>query len=81
MMQIPGFLPIPSPWPDIDDHIRNQYKQWLHAFENYMTKQCNEFSRQTVCSINIDRSRSMISCSSQGLLFSPIESLHHHSNA
>jgi hypothetical protein len=48
MTQIPSFLPLNSPWPDIDENIKHQYVQWLNAFCDYMLNNSGEFSRQPV---------------------------------
>lgn len=50
---IPGFLPLNSPWPNLDEDNRNKYIQWLTAFCDYMAKRSTEFSRQPV-SLNAD---------------------------
>ncbi|CAF0936606.1 unnamed protein product [Rotaria sordida] len=47
MTQIPNFLPLNSPWPNIDENLKNQYIQWLNAFCDYMRKKSAEFSRQS----------------------------------
>ncbi|UJR21964.1 hypothetical protein I4U23_025032 [Adineta vaga] len=46
MTQIPNFLPLNSPWPTIDENLKNQYSQWLNTFCDYTTKRSTEFSRQ-----------------------------------
>lgn len=48
MMQIPGFLPIPTPWLSLDEIQTNQYVQWLNAFTDYMNRHSNLFSHQSV---------------------------------
>ncbi|CAF4014251.1 unnamed protein product [Rotaria magnacalcarata] len=47
MIQIPNFLPLNSPWPDIDENMKSQYILWLNAFCDYMTKRSEEFSCQS----------------------------------
>ncbi|CAF4296078.1 unnamed protein product, partial [Rotaria sp. Silwood2] len=44
MLQIPNFLPLNSPWPDLDGNTKSQYILWLNAFCDYMTKRSEEFS-------------------------------------
>lgn len=46
MTQIPGFLPLSTPWPEFDENLMNQYAQWLNAFADYLTKNVNLFSHQ-----------------------------------
>lgn len=48
MTQIPGFLPLSTPWPEFDENSINQYAQWLNAFADYLTKNVNLFSHQPV---------------------------------
>ncbi|CAF1402883.1 unnamed protein product [Rotaria sp. Silwood1] len=47
MLQIPNFLPLYSPWPDLDENTKSQYILWLNAFCDYMTKRSEEFSCQS----------------------------------
>ncbi|CAF3329167.1 unnamed protein product [Rotaria socialis] len=47
MIQIPNFLPLNSPWPDMDENMKSQYILWLNAFGDYMTKRSEEFSCQS----------------------------------
>ena len=48
MAQIPGFLPLPTPWPTFDENAMHQYQQWLNAFADYLNKNVNLFSPQPV---------------------------------
>lgn len=48
LKEIPNFLPLNSPWPEIDEEMKSQYIQWLTAFCDYMIKQSTEFSCQIV---------------------------------
>jgi hypothetical protein len=48
IIHIPDFLPLNSPWPDLDEDNRSKYIQWLTAFCDYMTKRSVEFSRNRV---------------------------------
>lgn len=52
MAQIPGFLPLNSPWPNLDETATSQYFQWLNAFCDYINKQSVDFSRQSVRKID-----------------------------
>lgn len=46
--QIPNFLPLTSPWPDLDDYTKNQYIIWLNAFCDYMKQRSEEFFHHLV---------------------------------
>jgi hypothetical protein len=43
MIQIPNFLLLNFPWPEIDENSKSQYIQWLTAFRDYMIKRSTEF--------------------------------------
>lgn len=49
MTEIPNFLPLNSPWPELNQSNKFQYVQWLNGFCDYMTQRSIEFSRQSVC--------------------------------
>ncbi|CAF3618804.1 unnamed protein product [Rotaria sp. Silwood1] len=52
MLQIPNFLPLYSPWPDLDENTKSQYILLLNAFCDYMTKRSEEFSCQSTDEIH-----------------------------